>query len=66
MFWKTGKPAEPPKDRVAILRSAIDQAIRDSTIGRDNDWLMKIRIAEALEDFARAVRTEIAIGRSIY
>jgi hypothetical protein len=61
------KPTEPPKavDRVAIFRSAVDQAIRDATIGRDNDWALKSEMALALDQFAAAIRLERATRRPL-
>lgn len=65
MFWNR-KPAEPVKlDRAATFRSAVDQAIRDATIGRDSDWALKSEMALSLDQFAAALRMEAATRRPL-
>jgi hypothetical protein len=48
-------------DRAAIFRSAVDQAVRDATLGKEADLPLKSAIADALEGFARMVRADIAM-----
>jgi hypothetical protein len=65
MFWNK-KPAEPVKlDRVAIFRSAVDQAIRDAVLDRDSDWALKSEMAQSLDQFGAALRMECATRRPL-
>ena len=60
MFWTRKQAVLPKLDRVAMFRGVVDEAIRNATAR--SDWVTKIQVAAALEDFARAVRCEIARG----
>jgi hypothetical protein len=60
MFFFRRKPEPPKPDRLGTFHSIVDQALRNATTDREGDRALKGRLAEALENFARQVRFDLA------